>query len=368
MRGEDDRPARTATARSRRSRSTRRYAPIAKDARAILRQKTLLGETYVELTPGNKRAAGTVPDGGMLADAQRGQDGRSSTRSSRRSTRKTRASVPGLAAGLGQGDRAGHGRDLNDALGQPARVRRRRHRPADRARRPAAADSGARPQHRRRCSARSPRTSASCTTSSSRPGRHSTRRRGGRRRWPRRSRSSRRSSTSRRRRSRAWRRFSKDDRPAGPGPAARRSRDLSPTLRDVRALAPDLRRTCSSNLDPLITASKTGLPARTRHARRQSEPLLGRAAAVPRAAQPGAPVPRVPPARRRRTSSPTARRRSADTVPTATAERGRPLPAPVRPRSARRPSRCTRTARRRSAATRTSTPDALSAPGARHGR
>src|SRR3954468_6514968 len=27
------------------------YAPIARDARAILRQKTLLGETYVELTP-----------------------------------------------------------------------------------------------------------------------------------------------------------------------------------------------------------------------------------------------------------------------------------------------------------------------------
>ena len=42
------------------------------------------------------------------------------------------------------------------------------------------------------------------------------------RRWPRRSRSSRRSSTSRSPRSRAWRRFSKDDRPAGPGPAARR--------------------------------------------------------------------------------------------------------------------------------------------------
>ena len=28
------------------------YAPIPKDTKAILRQKTLLGETYVELTPG----------------------------------------------------------------------------------------------------------------------------------------------------------------------------------------------------------------------------------------------------------------------------------------------------------------------------
>ena len=30
------------------------YAPISSDARAILRQKTLLGETYVELTPGSQ--------------------------------------------------------------------------------------------------------------------------------------------------------------------------------------------------------------------------------------------------------------------------------------------------------------------------
>src|SRR3989440_6250641 len=30
----------------------RRYAPVRTTARAILRQKTLLGETYVELTPG----------------------------------------------------------------------------------------------------------------------------------------------------------------------------------------------------------------------------------------------------------------------------------------------------------------------------
>jgi virulence factor Mce-like protein len=42
-----------------------RYAPIAKDARAILRQKTLLGETYVELTPGH-RNLGTIPEGGTL--------------------------------------------------------------------------------------------------------------------------------------------------------------------------------------------------------------------------------------------------------------------------------------------------------------
>src|SRR5215212_5681967 len=39
----------------------RRFAPLPKDTRAILREKTLLGETFVELTPGH-------PATGMLAD------------------------------------------------------------------------------------------------------------------------------------------------------------------------------------------------------------------------------------------------------------------------------------------------------------
>ena len=46
-----------------------RYAPLPSDARAILRQKTLLGETYVELTPGN-RSAKPIPEGGELAASQ----------------------------------------------------------------------------------------------------------------------------------------------------------------------------------------------------------------------------------------------------------------------------------------------------------
>ncbi len=45
------------------------YAPIPTDTRAILRQKTLLGETYVELTQGSD-ASGTVPEGGSLPRAQ----------------------------------------------------------------------------------------------------------------------------------------------------------------------------------------------------------------------------------------------------------------------------------------------------------
>jgi phospholipid/cholesterol/gamma-HCH transport system substrate-binding protein len=46
-----------------------RYAPIPRDTRAILRQKTLLGETYMELSPGNKRS-GMLADGGELPAAQ----------------------------------------------------------------------------------------------------------------------------------------------------------------------------------------------------------------------------------------------------------------------------------------------------------
>src|SRR5436305_1622831 len=46
-----------------------KYAPIPKDSKAILRQKTLLGETFVELAPGNP-SAGKLPDGATLNNAQ----------------------------------------------------------------------------------------------------------------------------------------------------------------------------------------------------------------------------------------------------------------------------------------------------------
>ncbi len=44
------------------------YAPLPKGTRAILRTKTLLGETYVELTPGNANGP-QLPDGGTLSSA-----------------------------------------------------------------------------------------------------------------------------------------------------------------------------------------------------------------------------------------------------------------------------------------------------------
>jgi phospholipid/cholesterol/gamma-HCH transport system substrate-binding protein len=47
----------------------RRFAPIHTTARAILRQKTLLGETYVEMTPGDPRSP-TIPEGHFLRNSQ----------------------------------------------------------------------------------------------------------------------------------------------------------------------------------------------------------------------------------------------------------------------------------------------------------
>jgi phospholipid/cholesterol/gamma-HCH transport system substrate-binding protein len=46
-----------------------KYAPVHKDATAILRTKTLLGETYVELTPGSRNSP-ALPDNGVLPRGQ----------------------------------------------------------------------------------------------------------------------------------------------------------------------------------------------------------------------------------------------------------------------------------------------------------
>lgn len=94
-----------------------KYAPVRTDARATLRLKTLLGETFVELTPGSPSAP-TVPEGGMLAATQvaptveldevlRGFDERT------RADLKTW--VTGWADAL-----EGRGRDLSDVVGNLA--------------------------------------------------------------------------------------------------------------------------------------------------------------------------------------------------------------------------------------------------------
>ena len=46
-----------------------KFAPLPADTRAVLRQKSLIGEAYIELTPGDK-SKGTLKDGALLADSR----------------------------------------------------------------------------------------------------------------------------------------------------------------------------------------------------------------------------------------------------------------------------------------------------------
>jgi virulence factor Mce-like protein len=91
-----------------------RYAPVPRDTRAILRQKTLLGETYVELTPGSRRD-GMLADGGTLPNKQVASTVELDeiTRALDRRTRRDLQRLLGALAG-GLRDR---GQDINDALG-----------------------------------------------------------------------------------------------------------------------------------------------------------------------------------------------------------------------------------------------------------
>src|SRR3954447_22699526 len=90
-----------------------KYAPIPKDARAILRQKTLLGETYVELTPGTK-SAGMIPEGGRLATAQVAKT-TELDEIFRSLDTKTRQAFQIWQQDLGKGIQ-NHGQDFSDAL------------------------------------------------------------------------------------------------------------------------------------------------------------------------------------------------------------------------------------------------------------
>jgi phospholipid/cholesterol/gamma-HCH transport system substrate-binding protein len=234
------------------------YAPIAKDARAILRQKTLLGETFVELTPGHRRTAGAVPDGGTLADGQvKGAVQLDEIFDAL--DPRTRRAFQDWQQEASQAIR-GHSQDLNDALGTL----------------PAFADDGTdllrvldgqREQTRRLI--RNTGVVFGALTQDERK-LHDLIVTAGRTF----------DATARRQRAlaetfeifptfldeskltfarletfaQATDPLVQDLRPA--------VRDAVPTLRDVRALAPDLRRTFS-DLDPLITAAGTGLPATT---------------------------------------------------------------------------------------------------------
>ncbi|MEA2298834.1 MAG: phospholipid/cholesterol/gamma-HCH transport system substrate-binding protein [Solirubrobacteraceae bacterium] len=232
-----------------------RFAPLHVDARAILRQKTLLGETYVELTPGTA-ASPTIPEGGLLADSR---IGRAVTLDQvvQAFDPVTRQAFRNWQQDLARGSR-GRGQSLNDALGnlpgfvagagdvldvlnaQSAAVSRLVRNTGvvfdavsrDRAQLHnlivgADATFAATASEQRALAQSISILPTFLDETKATLARLQT--------------------------------FAVDTRPLirDLRPAAR---DLAPTLHDVRVLAPDLRRTFQK-LDPLITASKTGLPA-----------------------------------------------------------------------------------------------------------
>ncbi len=92
-----------------------RYAPLPRDAKATLRQKTLLGETFVEMTPGT-RGGPTVPEGGTLP--------RGNVRPTveldevlRALDERTREDLKAMLAGIASGTRE-RGDELSAALGE----------------------------------------------------------------------------------------------------------------------------------------------------------------------------------------------------------------------------------------------------------
>src|SRR4051794_32092456 len=93
------------------------YAPLPKNSKAVLRQKTLLGETYVELTPGDK-SGGTVAENGTLPAASVSPTVELDEifRAFDRKTRDAFQTWMQAQAGAFKG----RGRDLNDALGNLA--------------------------------------------------------------------------------------------------------------------------------------------------------------------------------------------------------------------------------------------------------
>jgi phospholipid/cholesterol/gamma-HCH transport system substrate-binding protein len=94
-----------------------RYAPLPSDSRAILRQKTLLGETYVELTPGTT-AAKPIPENGTL-EASQVSDTVELDEILRAFDPKTRQAFQTWMQAQARGI-DGYGRDINDALGNLA--------------------------------------------------------------------------------------------------------------------------------------------------------------------------------------------------------------------------------------------------------
>jgi virulence factor Mce-like protein len=94
-----------------------KFAPLHRDARAILRTKTLLGEAYIEVAPGGRRAR-SIPDGSTMSPhqivaAQQLSDVLSTFNP------QTRRQLQHLFAGFAAAVR-GRGEDLNQSIGWSA--------------------------------------------------------------------------------------------------------------------------------------------------------------------------------------------------------------------------------------------------------
>jgi phospholipid/cholesterol/gamma-HCH transport system substrate-binding protein len=245
----------------------RRYAPLRSDARAILRQKTLLGETYVELTPGTSEK--TIPEGGELADTQVKPTVELDEIFDSLDP-ATRAAFKGWQRDMAAGIK-GRGRDFNDALGTLPGFA------SDGADVLGVLDSQEGAVHRlvkntgvvfgalteNEAQLRNLITGSKQTfdaTAAKNDALAETIRI-----FPTFLQESKLTLAR-------VQKFSTDTDPliTDLRPVAR---DLQPTLRDVRALAPDLE-AFFRRLDPVITASKTGMPA-TREVLAGAEPLLG---------------------------------------------------------------------------------------------
>jgi phospholipid/cholesterol/gamma-HCH transport system substrate-binding protein len=245
----------------------RRYAPLRSDARAILRQKTLLGETYVELTPGSSKKMipedGKLPEGQVKPTVQLDEIFDSLDP-------ETRAAFKGWQTELAKGIR-GRGRDFNDALGtlpgfasdgaDVLEVLDTQEGAVQRLVKNTGVVFGALTQNEaqlRNLITGSKRTFDATASKNDELAETI-------RIFPTFLKESKLTLAR-------VQRFSTDTDPliTDLRPVAR---DLQPTLRDVRALAPDLER-FFENLDPVITASKTGLPA-TREVLEGAQPLIG---------------------------------------------------------------------------------------------
>src|SRR3954447_11277721 len=249
----------------------RKFAPLHADAKAILRQKTLLGETYVELTPGTKGAP-LIPENGTLKNGQV----RNTTELDeifQAFDPKTRQSFRDWQQNIAKAI-DGRGQDLNDAIGNlPAfahdatdvlDVLNGQSEAVRRLFRNTGVVFNALSENRDALhgvivhsdevfDATSREQNALAETFSI---------------FPTFLDESRKTAVS-------LESFAKNTRPLVHDlrPVAR---ELKPTLRDVRAFAPDLKNTFV-NLDPLITVSKQGLPA-LRDTLNGTQPLLGKLA------------------------------------------------------------------------------------------